>query len=120
MGLFRPDPKEFRMAEAGKATVAKSDIREKLAKMYKTTADLVMTFGFKTVFGGGKTSGFALVYDTMDYARKFEPKFRLVRQQAAEKKAQSSRKQRKEKKNRMKKVRGIKKAKVGAAGKKGR
>merc|ERR1712142_795425 len=92
----------------GKATVPKSDIREKLAKMYKTTADLVMTFGF------------ALVYDTMDYARKFEPKFRLIRQQAAEKKGQSSRKQRKEKKNRMKKVRGIKKAKVGAAGKKGK
>merc|ERR1711936_378739 len=102
----------------GKATVPKSDIREKLAKMYKTTSDLVMTFGFKTAFGGGKTSGFALVYDTMDYARKFEPKYRLIRQQAADKKAQSSRKQRKEKKNRMKKVRGTKKAKVGAAGKK--
>merc|ERR1712223_849541 len=51
-------------------------------------------------------------------AKMYEPKFRLIRQQALEKKAATSRKQRKEKKNRMKKVRGTKKAKVGAAGKK--
>merc|ERR1712168_201022 len=90
----------------GKATVSKTDIREKLAKMYKTTPDLVMSYGFKTAFGGGKTTGFALVYDSMKSAKKFEPKFRLIRQGAAEKK------------NRMKKARGIAKAKVGAAGKK--
>merc|ERR1711974_241159 len=40
----------------GKATVSKTDIREKLAKMYKTTPDLVMSYGFKTAFGGGQTS----------------------------------------------------------------
>merc|ERR1712193_401556 len=102
----------------GKASIPKTEIRENLAKMYKTTSDLVVAFGFKTAFGGGKSTGFALVYETMDYAKKFEPKFRLIRQQALEKKGQTSRKQRKEKKNRMKKVRGTKKAKVGAAGKK--
>merc|ERR1711997_692220 len=102
----------------GKATVSKTDIREKLANMYKTTPDLVMSYGFKTAFGGGKTTGFALVYDSMKSAKKFEPKFRLIRQGAAEKRGQTLRKQRKEKKNRMKKVRGIAKAKVGAAGKK--
>merc|ERR1711997_617498 len=148
MGLFPAEFKTDRMAEAGnvtvrtrkfmtnrlldrrqmvvdilhpgKATVSKTDIREKLAKMYKTTPDLVMSYGFKTAFGGGKTTGFALVYDSMKSAKKFEPKFRLIRQGAAEKKGVTSRKQRKEKKNRMKKVRGIAKAKVGAAGKKGR
>ena len=83
-----------------------------------TLSDLVVAFGFRTAFGGGKSTGFALIYETMDYAKKFEPKFRLIRQQALEKKAATSRKQRKEKKNRMKKVRGTKKAKVGAAGKK--
>merc|ERR1712156_567470 len=101
----------------GKATVPKTEIREKLSKMYKTTADRVIAYGFKTAFGGGKTSGFALIYDTLDFAKKFEPKFRLIRAQAAEKKGQSSRKQRKEKKNRMKKVRGTKKAKAGSGGK---
>merc|ERR1712073_83335 len=96
----------------GKASIPKTEIRDNLAKMYKTTSDLV------AAFGGGKSTGFALIYETMDYAKKFEPKFRLIRQQALEKKGQTSRKQRKEKKNRMKKVRGTKKAKVGAAGKK--
>jgi len=101
-----------------KATVPKSEIREKLAKMYKCTADRVFAFGFKTNFGGGKSTGFALIYDTLDFAKKFEPKYRLGRQGVIDRPAKNSRKQAKEKKNRMKKVRGTKKAKVGAAGKK--
>ena len=53
-------------------------VREKLAKMYSCTADRCFTFGFKTQFGGGKSTGFALIYDTMDFAKKFEPKYRQV------------------------------------------
>ena len=30
-------------------------------------------------FGGGKSTGFGLVYDTVDAAKKFEPKYRLIR-----------------------------------------
>ncbi len=63
----------------GKATVPKTEIRAKLAQMYKVTPDLVFAFGFRTNFGGGKTTGFALIYDTLDFAKKFEPKYRLVR-----------------------------------------
>lgn len=48
-------------------------------QMYKTTGDVVFCFGFRTAFGGGKSTGFALVYDTLDYAKKIEPKYRLVR-----------------------------------------
>merc|ERR1711892_269012 len=81
-----------------RASVPKTEIREKLAKMYKCTADRIFAFGFTTNFGGGKTSGFALIYDSMDQAKTF-------------------RKQKKGRKNRMKKVRGTKKAKVGTAGK---
>jgi small subunit ribosomal protein S24e len=57
----------------------KTEIREKLAKMYKVTSDLMFCFGFRTAFGGGKSTGFALFYDTMDFAVKFEPKYRLAR-----------------------------------------
>jgi len=96
----------------GRATVPKKEISEKLAKMYKTTPDVVSCFGFRTHFGGGKTTGFALVYDNMDLLKKFEPKHRLASKGLFEKK-KVSRKQRKERKNRMKKVRGTKKAKVG-------
>merc|ERR1711899_134087 len=102
-----------------RASVPKTEIREKLAKMYKCTADRIFAFGFRTNFGGGKTSGFALIYDSMDQAKKFEPKFRLRRQGVMKAAAKTSRKQKKGRKNRMKKVRGTKKAKVGTAGKKG-
>ena len=40
--------------------------RDQLAKMYKTTADVIFAFGFHTLFGGNKTIGFALIYDNMD------------------------------------------------------
>ncbi|CAL2042083.1 CBN-RPS-24 protein [Caenorhabditis brenneri] len=101
----------------GRPTVPKADIREKIAKLYKTTPDTVIPFGFESKIGGGKSKGFALVYDTVDYAKKFEPKYRLVRMGLATKVEKPGRKQRKERKNRQKKVRGTAKAKV-SAGKK--
>merc|ERR1712072_1675266 len=97
----------------GKASVAKSDIREKLARMYKATADCIVCFGFRTAFGGGKTTGFALIYDSLDFLKQYEPKYRLARL-GLFKKERQARKQRKEKKNRTKKVRGTAKAKVGS------
>ena len=30
-------------------------------------------------FGGGKSTGFGLIYDNLDSAKKFEPKYRLIR-----------------------------------------
>ncbi|KAK3752446.1 hypothetical protein QZH41_013495 [Actinostola sp. cb2023] len=95
-----------------RASVAKSEIREKLSKMYKTTPDVVIAFGFKTAFGGGRSTGFALIYDSVDAVKKFEPNYRLARHGLYER-SRPARKQRKEKKNRMKKVRGTKKSKVG-------
>lgn len=96
----------------GKANIPKTEVREKLAKMYKTTADVIFCFGFKTIFGGGRSTGFALIYDSLKDAKAIEPKYRLARHGLYEK-PKTSRKQRKEKKNRMKKVRGMKKLKVG-------
>ena len=98
-----------------RASVAKTEIREKLAKMYKCTPDRIFAFGFKTNFGGGKSTGFALIYDTMDVAKKFEPKFRLRRQGLLEAENKVKRKQRKSRKIRMKKVRGTKKTEIGRA-----
>ena len=62
-----------------KPNVPKTELKEILARMYKTEPDLVVCFGFRTAFGGGKSTGFALVYDTMDFLRKNEPKYRLIR-----------------------------------------
>merc|ERR1712066_25876 len=89
----------------GRATLPKTEIREKLAKAYKVTADVIFCFGFRTHFGGGKTTGFALIYDALDKAKHFEPKHRLARHGLLEIK-RSGRKQ--------KKVRGTAKTKVGS------
>ncbi|XP_059135594.1 small ribosomal subunit protein eS24-like [Peromyscus eremicus] len=103
----------------GKATVPKTEIREKLAKKCKTTPDVIFVFGFRTHFGGGKTARLGMIYDSpLDYAKKNEPKHRLARHGLDEKKKNPPpprpRKQRKERENRMKKVRGTAKASAGA------
>merc|ERR1712084_10472 len=105
MGIFFTAPKKAKMADTavirtrkfmanrllsrkqmivdilhpGKPTVSKNDVREKLGQMYKSTADNVVCFGFRTVMGGGKTTGFALIYDSVDLLKKYEPKYRLER-----------------------------------------
>lgn len=68
-------------------------------------AQLISLFGFRTKFGGGKSTGFCLIYDSAEAAKRFEPKHRLIRNGFVEKK-ETSRKQIKEAKNRKKKIRG--------------
>jgi small subunit ribosomal protein S24e len=96
----------------GGASVKNPDLKERIAKLYKVdNPATIFLFGFKTQFGGGKSTGFCLIYDSVDEAKKFEPKFRLVRNKIVDK-VKSSRKQIKEKKNRAKKQRGKEKVKV--------
>merc|ERR1711900_88441 len=64
----------------------------------------------------GKTTGFALVYDSPEALKKFEPHYRLVRVGFASKIEKPSRQQRKQRKNRQKTLRGT--AKVKGASKK--
>ncbi|KIL70817.1 hypothetical protein M378DRAFT_155747 [Amanita muscaria Koide BX008] len=59
--------------------VSKADLSEKIAAVYKTEKERVVPFGFRTQFGGGKSSGFVLIYDDEASQRKFEPKHRLIR-----------------------------------------
>merc|ERR1712127_1031097 len=95
----------------GRANVGKSELKEKLAKMYNCKDEqCIFLFQFKTQFGGGKSTGFGLIYDSLDAAKKFEPKYRLVRN-GLDKAKTGSRKQLKERKNRMRSVRGVKKNK---------
>ena len=87
-----------------RANVSKDELREKLAEVYKAEKDAVSVFGFRTQFGGSKSTGFGLVYNSVADAKKFEPTYRLVRYGLAEKVEKASRQQRKQKKNRDKKV----------------
>merc|ERR1712220_29132 len=98
----------------GLAGVSKSDLKEKLTKMYKVAdPSCILLYGFKVAFGGGRSTGFGMIYDSLTAAKKYEPKYRLTRFGMGEAKG-VARKQRKERKNRMKKIRGIKKSKTGA------
>jgi len=99
-----------------RANVPKTELADKLAKQFKVNeVKTVFLFGLRTAFGGGKTTGFALIYDSLQDALDAEPKYRLIRAGLAAKK-EGSRKQRRELKNRKKKVRGKKKKDVGAGG----
>uniref|UniRef100_A0A7S3GRG0 40S ribosomal protein S24 n=1 Tax=Spumella elongata TaxID=89044 RepID=A0A7S3GRG0_9STRA len=91
----------------GRANVSKTELQEKIGQLFKVSeSNLIYLFGFRTVFGGGRSTGFALIYDNLESAKKFEPKHRLARN-GLEKKREGSRKQIKEKKNRGKKVWGV-------------
>lgn len=57
----------------------KTELAERLATMYKTDKGRVVLFGFRTQFGGGKSTGFGLIYDDESAQKKFEPKHRLIR-----------------------------------------
>ena len=59
--------------------VSKDELSERLSKIYKTEKGRVVTFGFRTAFGGGRSTGFGLIYDDEASQRKFEPKYRLIR-----------------------------------------
>lgn len=74
--------------------VSKDELREKLADLYKSNKDQVSVFGFRTQYGGGKSTGFALVYDSQEALKKFEPDYRLIRIGAATKVEKPSRQQR--------------------------
>ncbi|CAM9297084.1 unnamed protein product [Scytosiphon promiscuus] len=90
----------------GVANVSKSELGEMIAKKFRVSdPTTVMLFGFRTHFGGGKSTGFCLIYDSIEDMKKFEPKHRLIRAGLQEKK-ETSRKQIKEAKNRSKKIRG--------------
>merc|ERR1719510_2550514 len=101
------------------ANVSKKDLATKLASMYKVhDSQCIQLFGFKTAFGGSRSTGFGLIYENLDKMKKFEPKYRLARAGLKESKAKVGRRAKKDSKNRMKKVRGKEKAKARAGGKK--
>lgn len=136
----------------GVAGIPKSEMREKLAKLYKVRSlriptivcatrrpaqpvltalgaggacrarcaqvsdpTTIVLFGFKLAFGGGRSTGFGMIYDNTTVMKKFEPVHRLLKAGLSKKKG-GARKQKKELKNRLKKLRGLKKSKAKSSG----
>ena len=46
--------------------VKREAIKESLAKKFNTKAERISIFGLKTKFGGGRSSGFALIYNSLE------------------------------------------------------
>ena len=66
-----------------KVKVTREHIKKKLVEKFKKNH--VSVFGMKKVLGGGRTKCFALVYDSDDSLKKFEPKARLARMELEKK-----------------------------------
>ena len=61
------------------ANVPKKEIKDKLARVLKVKEEVISIFGLKTKFGGGRSSGFALVYDSADARKQYDSKASLLR-----------------------------------------
>ena len=94
----------------GRGTVNKTEVAEKLAEKFKADKANISIFGFSPKFGGGRSTGFALIYDDKASLIKFEPRYRRQRLGLWEKPKHFSgaenRKGIKEAKNRKLKIRG--------------
>jgi small subunit ribosomal protein S24e len=96
----------------GRANVSKAELQAKIATMYRIKDPrCVVLYGFRTAFGGGRSTGFCLIYDNLQAVKDFEPKHRQIRAGLMTKNP-ISRKQRKERKNKAKAARGKKKREI--------
>ena len=97
------------------ANISKTGIKDKLSQQFKTKPECIAVFGLKSKFGGGSSTGFALIYDSLDSRKKYDQKRLLKRDKLWDKPKGTTRKQGKEIKGRVKRVRGTAKAKAAAA-----
>lgn len=60
---------QIELIHPDEANISKTAIKDKLASMFKTKSECIAVFGLSSKFGGGRSTGFALIYDNLD-ARK--------------------------------------------------
>jgi small subunit ribosomal protein S24e len=58
-------------------SLKKSVIKERLAKQLKVKEEVITIYGVKSIFGGGRSTGFALIYDNHDLLKKYDSKKEL-------------------------------------------
>ena len=67
------------MVHPGSAGVSRSDLADQIVTSHKCKKENIIMFGFRTQFGGGRSSGFCLIYDNEKALKKFTPKYMLIR-----------------------------------------
>jgi small subunit ribosomal protein S24e len=113
--LLKRKQLQIELIHPDQGSVSKTSIKTKIATMLKAKEEQISVYGVKAKFGGGRSTGFAFVYDSLDARKKFDQKTLLRRDKVIEVAARKGRKQVKEMKSRMKKVRGTAKAKAANA-----
>ena len=81
------DRKQFvvDLKHPGARAPTRDEIKDLVAKQLKANKDLIVIFSLETKFGGGRTTGFGLIYDNLDALKTIEPKHRLIKAGLAEK-----------------------------------
>ncbi|KAH0787836.1 ribosomal protein S24e [Histomonas meleagridis] len=81
------DRKQFvvDLKHPGNRAPTRDEIKDLVAKQLKANKDLIVIFSLETKFGGGRTTGFGLIYDNLDALKTIEPKHRLIKAGLAEK-----------------------------------
>jgi small subunit ribosomal protein S24e len=105
---------QVEMIHPDEPNISKEAIKEKLATVFKSKSENIAVFGLHTKYGGGRSSGFALIYDSLDIRKQYDQKCFLKRDKFLTNKPKT-RKQLKDIKGRTKKVRGTAKARAANA-----
>jgi small subunit ribosomal protein S24e len=63
----------------GKPNVSQKELRELISSKYGWEGKNIVLFGFRTAFGGNRSTGFCLAYDNQQVLVKYEPNYRLRR-----------------------------------------
>lgn len=113
--LLRRKQVQVELIHPEAANISKTAIKDKLAEQFKCKSEQISIFGLHSKFGGGRSSGFALIYDSLDERKKYDQKNLLKRDGLVSAPAKT-RKQLKEIKGRVKKCFGTAKTKAANAG----
>ncbi|OHT07383.1 ribosomal protein S24e [Tritrichomonas foetus] len=98
------DRKQFivDLKHPGDKAPTRDEIKDLVSAQLKANKENVVIFGLKTQFGGGRTTGFGLIYDNKDAMKKVEPKHRLIKAGLAEKSKMTRRMRKNARKQKMK------------------
>ena len=77
--LLKRTEVHFVLDHAGEATPKKTAIVDELAKQMKASKDVVVLDNVESVFGIGKSKGYAKVYESKEIAQELEREFLLKR-----------------------------------------
>jgi small subunit ribosomal protein S24e len=90
------------LKHSGDRAPTRDEIKDLITTKLKADKTRVVVFGLHTQFGGGHTTGFALIYTSTDALKQIEPKHRLIKAGLAEKTKVTRRMRKNSRKQKMK------------------